>query len=65
MEENPEATLIIAANKCDIATVPAFGDTLASAVIATSARTGEGIDELRNAICDAAARLFANGSRVF
>lgn len=62
MEENPEATLIIAANKCDIATVPAFGDTRASAVIATSARTGEGIDELRNAICDAAARLFANGA---
>ena len=62
MEENPEATLIIAVNKCDIATVPAFGDTRASAVIATSARTGEGIDELRNAICDAAARLFAKGA---
>lgn len=62
MEENPEATLIIAANKCDIAAVPAFGDTRASAVIATSARTGKGIDELRNAICAAAARLFANGA---
>ena len=55
---NPDAAVIVAANKCDVAAARTYFEELPDAVVvATSARTGAGIAELREAITAAADRI--------
>jgi len=62
MKENPETSLIIVANKCDIALCPVQSRIEGAAIIRTSAKTGDGIDALRDAIAEAVKRLTEKGS---
>lgn len=55
---NPDAAVIVAANKSDVASAqPSFAQLPGAVVVATSARTGAGIPALREAITDAADRI--------
>lgn len=59
LAHNPSATLIIAANKADIAAAPTLIPQAPpqATIVATSARTGQGIDTLRQAITAACRTL--------
>ena len=55
---NPDAAVIVAANKSDVAPAqPSFTQLPGAVVVATSARTGAGIAALREAITAAADRI--------
>lgn len=60
--DNPAATLIIAANKCDIAPSSTSFPIEPHHIISTSAATGEGIEQLRNAINNTINQLAKEGA---